>query len=493
MQCCDFVALRLSTAAGDKRAVPVTSSTALVLYQPHEDDDGRGGRPHPRRRRVESGDVRVHVTLHLRTRPSLPHERADGQGAIDARQISHIDASDMVSVALRDGSRLSVSAHHLATHSDVLARHPAICRGADEPQWLETEGGVIRLADHSPGAVRGVLAWMAAEGAVAKRAAAGALLSSAEHVVDVARLCHYINVQPLLQAALSTIEAHIDVENAPSCLLLARELEAVAIEKVASAFIVKELEEVCASAPGWEELPRSLRELLSALDGAVTCHPLVAHVECGDDFGGDARELLAATRESLLGQVERLDEARLRQRQQRLALSDAPETEASGYAERVIEAQARRVRALATYLHRQEDIFARLLEPDKPRHTGVALGAFAPLYEWQPLPDGAEVSVPPGLEVELPLDGRPRRARIPPRWQLRVWIGDDHGFWRMDVARDTTVAEIAASAALCGGASRARLWLGLDELLEAGRTVEELALFSRVHELSVELQHDCCS
>ena len=79
------------------------------------------------------------------------------------------------------------------------------------------------------------------------------------------------------------------------------------------------------------------------------------------------------------------------------------------------------------------------------------------------------------------------------RWQLRVWIGDDHGFWRMDVARDTTVAEIAASAALCGGASRARLWLGLDELLEAGRTVEELALFSRVHELSVELQHDCCS
>ena len=59
---------------------------------------------------------------------------------------------------------------------------------------------------------------------------------------------------------------------------------------------------------------------------------------------------------------------------------------------------------------------------------------FVPSYEWQPL-DEDTAGVPPGLEVELPLDGRPRAARIPPSWQLRLWLGFELGFWRQQ-ARD---------------------------------------------------------
>ena len=67
---------------------------------------------------------------------------------------------------------------------------------------------------------------------------------------------------------------------------------------------------------------------------------------------------------------------------------------------------------------------------------------FVPSYEWCELPE--DINVPAGLDIELPLDGAARRARIPPSWQLRLWTDDEHGYWRQEVTRSTTGLELRA-------------------------------------------------
>ena len=117
-----------------------------------------------------------------------------------------------------------------------------------------------------------------------------------------------------------------------------------------------------------------------------------------------------------------------------------------------------------------------------------------PSYEWQELPEGDAVAVPPGLEIDLPLDGLGRRrARIPPAWQLRVWIEELDGFLRTRVARDTTIAELnhAASTAL-GGGMRARLRFASTPPDEAHpspmRTAEQAGLFERLADVRFDVQ-----
>ena len=100
-------------------------------------------------------------------------------------------------------------------------------------------------------------------------------------------------------------------------------------------------------------------------------------------------------------------------------------------------------------------------------------------------------ALPAGLQVELPLDGRLRRARIPPSWTLRVWLNDELGFWRQAVTRSTSIAELRQSAAafarvddvesvrLTFGRSSASL---CDEL-----TAEEVDLFGRQKDVRVLL------
>lgn len=118
------------------------------------------------------------------------------------------------------------------------------------------------------------------------------------------------------------------------------------------------------------------------------------------------------------------------------------------------------------------------------RETAVPPGeAFRPRYEWQEI--GADVAVPPGLDVELPLDGRPRRARIPPRWQLKVWVDDAAGYWRFDgVRRGTTARELRLAAAESIGWPGARLVLNGEPVGDRS-TAEQLDLFSRARELNV--------
>ena len=109
-----------------------------------------------------------------------------------------------------------------------------------------------------------------------------------------------------------------------------------------------------------------------------------------------------------------------------------------------------------------------------------------PCYEWQELPEG--VSVPPGLDIEMPLDGKPRQARIPPRWQLKVSTAE-HGFWRHEVTKLSSALELRQSAATHVGLPLDAVLLSFaGALVEDGATVEELGLFGRERELLVVTQ-----
>tara|TARA_B110001452_G_scaffold16519_1_gene13518 strand:+ start:525 stop:1067 length:543 start_codon:yes stop_codon:yes gene_type:complete len=113
-----------------------------------------------------------------------------------------------------------------------------------------------------------------------------------------------------------------------------------------------------------------------------------------------------------------------------------------------------------------------------------SFGVFQPSYEWQELPDGA--AVPAGLNVDLPLDGAPRRARIPPTWQLRTWVSDEHGFWRCDVGRSTTALQLRQKVAQHMGVPLDTVALALrGAKLADDVTTEQCELFGLSKELAV--------
>ena len=148
----------------------------------------------------------------------------------------------------------------------------------------------------------------------------------------------------------------------------------------------------------------------------------------------------------------------------------------------------------------------RLTGPaDAPRLTGPAAAApraadavadvagtsqpadaiFVPSYQWQILPPGAVV--PAGLAVEMPLDGRPSRARIPPRWQLKVYIdANDHGYFRHDCTAKTTVGALRAAAAAALSVARDAVTLTIDgAAVDDAQSAEKARLFERMSRLKV--------
>ena len=108
-----------------------------------------------------------------------------------------------------------------------------------------------------------------------------------------------------------------------------------------------------------------------------------------------------------------------------------------------------------------------------------------PSYQWQTLPPGA--IVPAGLAVEMPLDGRPSRARIPPRWQLKVYIdANDHGYFRHDCTAKTTVGALRTAAAAALAVARDAVTLAIDGAdLDDSQSAEEARLFERLSRLKV--------
>ena len=111
---------------------------------------------------------------------------------------------------------------------------------------------------------------------------------------------------------------------------------------------------------------------------------------------------------------------------------------------------------------------------------------FVASYAWQYVPEG--VQVPAGLEMTMPLDGSRSKARIPPSWQLQVWLPAAKRYHRQQVGRFTFVEEVREAVARSAGTEVPQVTLRLgDEEMADDATLEELRLFGRDGELVVEI------
>lgn len=115
-------------------------------------------------------------------------------------------------------------------------------------------------------------------------------------------------------------------------------------------------------------------------------------------------------------------------------------------------------------------------------------GEFVPSYDWQLVRPWQ--SVPPGLEVELPLDGiKLKRARIPPAWRLQLYVPGEEGggkyngfFVRTDLRAEDTVLDLRQEIARQSRLALPLEYIALEldgRLLGDDETVEALDLFNR--------------
>ena len=72
-------------------------------------------------------------------------------------------------------------------------------------------------------------------------------------------------------------------------------------------------------------------------------------------------------------------------------------------------------------------------------------GEFVATKDWQPT-HGA--SVPGGLDVRLPLDGRAAAAKLPDEWRLQLYIEEQKAFFRADVKPTDKIADLEAALSL---------------------------------------------
>lgn len=133
--------------------------------------------------------------------------------------------------------------------------------------------------------------------------------------------------------------------------------------------------------------------------------------------------------------------------------------------------------------------FTQLSEVTTARIDVVLRQEFVPSYEWQQVYPWQ--SVPPGLDIQLPLGDGQKRARVPPSWRLQLYIpggGDGGGFFvRTDVRAGSTVLELRREIARHPRyglpVESVRLSLG-GKMLGDQETAEGLDLFNRQRELT---------
>ena len=425
-------------------AIAVARTTALILYDPSSPPPSAP----PASATVEQ-PLSCAAALKLQLRPAEPHEVADGLA--DNDQIHHMELEGMQSsgdcstahITLADGSAIAGVDARLLARQSLMLRTLFASRGTFRETSVARTGGDswnVNMDAFAPDAVRGAVGWVLAAPGAAKRDAAAKLLTP-DLVVEVARCCHYLGIEALLEAALRLVGSAIDERNAPSVLLLARQLENRELERQATLFMLSELDSVL-NAEYWSDLPPLTRETLRALRDAHVRNPLLHSRECGFSYnpfrvpGGsisDPRELLGIVRESLAELRERFEEASARQAMEleRVETSgstsrlkgkateqmeeeeeeeeeEADEEEARPSLRprqrqpcalppvdrqqrcnaRALERQAVRIRSLERYLFEEEDAFARILSPPA---AGVETAGCERTAGWAPFKDGGGV------------------------------------------------------------------------------------------------------
>ena len=258
------------------------------------------------------------AALSLECHDAEAHERASYR-ADELRTEITDDIAGVVHILLSDGQSVDADASMLAKHSPMFAallRSPMSWREGSQTrnEWE------VSLVHQGAQAVRLALDWMESAYGAPKREAAKRLMSP-DVFVSCARLAHYLELAPLLDAAVQAIDSALDTANAPSILLLARELHLACLEERASRFIISQLDAVSVDAEEyWKDLPKLTKDTLAMLREATLRNPLLsAHGSTSalsqlmDCTSSDLRELLAMVRESLAEMRDRFEQARGRE------------------------------------------------------------------------------------------------------------------------------------------------------------------------------------
>ena len=135
-------------------------------------------------------------------------------------------------------------------------------------------------------------------------------------------------------------------------------------------------------------------------------------------------------------------------------------------------------------------------EADAVAQKSAAAGSSSELefdYEWKDLPP--DMVAPPGMEYQKSMDGGPNRARIPSKWQLQLWSAAADAFYRVEVTRFQTIADVEAALERTGPSlprSMQRDWGAVrlatrGFVLQRRLTVEQARLFQLKEEKQLEL------
>ena len=241
----------------------------------------------------------------------------------------------------------------------------------------------------------------------------------------------------LADAAKTRLLEAVDPTNAPSLLAVARDLDDDRLRRTCLARIVTSGLDDARAAAGPDlfdaVLPAETHDRLRKLASLAASNPL----QCGAALT-DAREALAMLREALDDMTDRLISADDRQTLAEDDLErrpvDARESRRVGTVRRTIDAQRTHVDFLRDFLSKQEKLF------NEASDCVDADGDLIASYDWRFIP--ANAKVPPGLEIKLSFQGQQAIGRIPPTWQLRVYLDSKAKFFRTDVTADTRVRDV---------------------------------------------------
>jgi len=113
---------------------------------------------------------------------------------------------------------------------------------------------------------------------------------------------------------------------------------------------------------------------------------------------------------------------------------------------------------------------------------------FLPTYEWQTVL--SEQFVPGGLEIQLPLNGKQKIAKIPQPWRIQIFVEEVNAFYRQNIYQHTPISYLEHDIYLWARQfnqhlpPRVRLAYGPDLLpLHPKATASDINLFTHRHNI----------
>ena len=215
---------------------------------------------------------------------------------------------------------------------------------------------------------------------------------SGDHIVDVARIAHFLQGRPILQSLALILEESIDATNCLALCSLADALNLPSLFERSVKYVIMKLDsldggdkvEDSSSEDTWSTLPQGLRARVLTMRNVLRSSVVGKGSKISGLFFSSGSEFLAIFRETISDQKERLAEARQRHdeiisdRKQEWAVRvqrrgrwfDASEEASQAfiygpdvlYAREKIDKQALRLRTLQTFYDEQKAIFSGITD-----------------------------------------------------------------------------------------------------------------------------------